>query len=149
MTMESAKTSVSAERQLPDGWRWVPLGEVCEINPRRRDLRRAEDALTTFVPMSAVEEAGRGISHPEQKPFREVKRGYTSFGEGDVLFAKITPCMQNGKHAIARNLIDGVGFGSTEFHVLRPRVQSSLNGSTSSFFSRGSCKRQQHTLRAR
>jgi restriction endonuclease S subunit len=60
------------------------------------------------------------IANPEQRPFAEVKKGYTYFAEEDVLFAKITPCMQNGKHAIARNLIDGIGFGSTEFHVIRP-----------------------------
>ena len=54
------------------------------------------------------------------KPFGQIKKGYTFFTEGDVLFAKITPCMQNGKHAVARNLLGGVGFGSTEFHVLRP-----------------------------
>lgn len=108
-------------RPLPDGWRWVQLREVCDLNPRRPELRREEIALTTFIPMSAVEEGGGGIKRPEQRQFREVRKGYTYFREGDVLFAKITPCMQNGKHAIARGLLDGVGFGSTEFHVLRPR----------------------------
>lgn len=53
--------------------------------------------------------------------FGEVKKGYTTFREGDVLFAKITPCMENGKMAVARGLVNGVGCGSTEFHVLRPR----------------------------
>ena len=109
------------DKSLPDGWRWVRLGEVCELNPRRPDLNRSDDAPTTFVPMSAVDENGRGIIRPEIKPFAEVRRGYTYFEEGDVLFAKITPCMQNGKHAIAHNLIDGFGFGSTEFHVVRPK----------------------------
>ena len=56
-----------------------------------------------------------------QKTFREVKRGYTPFKEGDVLFAKITPCMENGKMAIVPQVINGYGFGSTEFHVLRPK----------------------------
>jgi len=54
------------------------------------------------------------------RPLSEVNRGYTSFKEGDVLFAKITPCMENGKSAVARGLKAGVGYGSTEFHVLRP-----------------------------
>lgn len=111
----------SKNRPLPDGWRWVQLREVCDLNPRRPEQRREEIALTTFIPMSAVEEGGGGIKRPEQRQFREVRKGYTYFREGDVLFAKITPCMQNGKHAIARGLLDGVGFGSTEFHVLRPR----------------------------
>lgn len=70
--------------------------------------------------MSAVEEAGKGIQRPETRKFAEVCRGYTCFAEGDVLFAKITPCMQNAKHAVATSLRDGIGFGSTEFHVLRP-----------------------------
>jgi type I restriction enzyme S subunit len=71
--------------------------------------------------MSAVAENGGGIVRPETRPFGEVAKGYTFFAEGDVIFAKITPCMQNGKHAIAGNLLDGFGFGSTEFHVFRPR----------------------------
>jgi type I restriction enzyme S subunit len=70
--------------------------------------------------MAAVEEKLGIISKPEVRSYSEVSVGYTYFEEGDVLFAKITPCMQNGKHAIARNLIDSLGFGSTEFHVLRP-----------------------------
>src|ERR1039458_510826 len=70
--------------------------------------------------MSAVAENGGGILRPETRPFGEVAKGYTFFAEGDVIFAKITPCMQNGKHAIARKLLDGIGFGSTEFHVFRP-----------------------------
>ena len=69
--------------------------------------------------MSAVEDGGRGVQRSQLRPFGEVKKGYTYFGEGDILFAKITPCMQNGKHAIARDLADGLGFGSTEFHVVR------------------------------
>lgn len=112
-----------SEKSLPAGWRWVRLGEVCEINPRRPELKRSDDVITTFVPMSAVDEGGKGISRPELKRYVEVRKGYTYFGEGDVLFEKITPCMQNGKHAIARNLTDGIGFGSTEFHVLRPEAE--------------------------
>jgi type I restriction enzyme S subunit len=57
----------------------------------------------------------------EVRSFRKVKKGYTVFRDGDVLFAKITPCMENGKMVVARGLRNGVGCGSTEFHVLRPR----------------------------
>jgi type I restriction enzyme S subunit len=105
---------------LPPGWRWVRLGEVCEVNPRRPRLSRDPAAPTTFVPMSAVDEVTGTIVGAETRPFEEVRKGYTYFEEGDILFAKITPCMENGKSAIARGLIDGFGFGSTEFHVLRP-----------------------------
>lgn len=107
--------------QLPAGWRWAKLGDVCVINPSRPSgFHRAEDTPTTFVPMSAVDQTDGVIARPVVRPFSQVRKGYTYFGEGDVLFAKITPCMQNGKHAIARDLIDGFGFGTTEFHVLRP-----------------------------
>lgn len=108
------------EEPLPEGWRWVRLGEVCILNPRRPSLERAAAAPTTFLPMPAIAEKGRGIIAAETRPYGAVARGYTYFAGGDVLFAKITPCMQNGKHAIARDLQDGIGFGSTEFHVLRP-----------------------------
>jgi type I restriction enzyme S subunit len=106
--------------ELPPGWRWVKLGEVCEINPRRPRLDRADDAPTAFVPMSAVDETTGAITDLQIRTYKEVRRGYTYFEEGDVLFAKITPCMENGKAAIARQLPDHLGFGSTEFHVLRP-----------------------------
>lgn len=105
---------------LPAGWRWVRLGEVCEINPRRNDIIRPDIEPTSFVPMEAVDAEKGMICEVRERPFADVKKGYTYFEEGDVLFAKITPCMQNGKHAIARNLIEGIGFASTEFHVIRP-----------------------------
>ena len=74
--------------------------------------------------MAAIAEAGRGIQRMIERPFAEVRKGYTFVDEGDVLFARITPCMQNGKHAIARGLLDGIAFASTEFHVLRPRSEA-------------------------
>jgi len=106
--------------ELPEEWEMLPLGEVCEINPRRPRLSRDDDTLTSFVPMAAVDEVQGVIADLQTRPYHRVKRGYTYFEEGDVLFAKITPSMQNGKSVITRGLIDGFGFGSTEFHVLRP-----------------------------
>ena len=85
-------------------WRWTQLKEIATINPRRpRDLKRSDETLTTFVPMPSVDETSGTIANPLEKSFGEVKKGYTYFEENDVLFAKITPCMQNGKHVIARN----------------------------------------------
>src|SRR5439155_17420104 len=60
------------------------------------------------------------ITNPQLRPFSEVRKGFTAFRDGDVIMAKITPCMENGKAAITRNLENGLGFGSTEFHVIRP-----------------------------
>ena len=111
----------SLGQQLPQFWKWVKLGDVCKINPRKSsDLVYPPEAMTTFVPMSSVSEITGTIVQPETVTISQVSKGYTYFEEGDVLFAKITPCMQNGKHAIARDLINGFGFGSTEFHVIRP-----------------------------
>lgn len=101
-------------------WPMKPLEEVCAINPRLpRNHGLADDAAVSFVPMAAVDERAGVISAHQRRPYSEVKKGYTHFVDGDVLFAKITPCMENGKAAIARGLVGGNGFGSTEFHTLR------------------------------
>lgn len=70
--------------------------------------------------MSAVSEKDAAITQSTHRPYVEVSRGYTYMEDGDVIFAKITPCMQNGKHAIVRDTLTGFALGSTEFHVLRP-----------------------------
>ena len=96
------------------------LKDVCQINPKKDNyIANIKDFLVSFVPMSAVSESGE-IDTTIIKCYDEVKKGFTSFIEDDVLFAKITPCMENGKGAIAKKLKNSVGFGSTEFHVLRP-----------------------------
>lgn len=111
----------NGEHGLPAGWNASTLGAVCTVNPRRADFTDVgDDTLVTFVPMAAVNADLGRIDQARERPFHEVRRGYTTFTEGDVLFAKITPCMENGKAAVARNLAAGIGFGSTEFHVLRP-----------------------------
>ena len=102
------------------GWGLVPLGSVCSINPKKsHDQRLVSGAEVSFVPMPAVTERGE-IDATAIKEYDEVKTGFTYFAENDVLFAKITPCMENGKGAVAKGLHNGIGFGSTEFHVLRP-----------------------------
>lgn len=94
----------------------VKLDTVADINPRY--VGRGDFSNVSFVPMEAVSEQGRLITS-YIKTFAEVYKGFTPFREGDILWAKITPCMQNGKGCIVRNLKNGVGFGSTEFHVIR------------------------------
>ena len=96
------------------------LSSVAQINPRRASISRSDYSPTSFVPMAAVDETFGEVTQILAQPYSKLKKGYTYFENGDVIFAKITPCMQNGKHAIVRNLIDGFGFGSTEFHVIRP-----------------------------
>jgi type I restriction enzyme S subunit len=111
----------AAEMELPDGWVSVRADDVCEINPRKPggDVLPS-DELVTFIPMAAVDDHSGTITEPELRPFGELwAKSYTAFGEGDVLLAKITPCMENGKAALARGLSNKLGFGSTEFHVFR------------------------------
>lgn len=98
------------------------LGDICEINPRLpRDHGLTDGSEVSFVPMAAVSEVSGTIESAALRRYDEVKKGYTAFSDGDVLFAKITPCMENGKAALASGLAGGRGFGSTEFHVLRAR----------------------------
>ncbi len=105
---------------LPDRWVWTTLEEVSELNPRM-DKQSIDDNLEiTFLPMKNVEAFSGKIDLSETKQFSELKtKSYTPFQDGDILFAKVTPCMENGKIAIAHNLKNGIGFGSTEFHVIR------------------------------
>ena len=102
--------------------RLLPLSEAVEVNPKIDRASLQDDLDVSFVPMAAVEALSGGIDVSTIRKYAEVKKGYTHFRDGDILFAKVTPCMENGKMAIARKLVNSVGFGSTEFHVLRPRA---------------------------
>lgn len=106
--------------ELPEGWVWTRLGEIGEINPKFNREGFPDDTEVTFLPMRCVEELTGRIDLSLTKKLSEVIKGYTYFIEGDLLFAKITPCMENGKIAIAHGLKNEIGFGSTEFHVVRP-----------------------------
>ena len=94
------------------------LIDVCDINPKAQAIDDSTEV--SFVAMPDVSEDGN-INTGIIRPYWEVKKGFTCFQEGDVLFAKITPCMQNGKSAVAKNLKNGLGCGSTEYFVLRPK----------------------------
>lgn len=107
---------------LPEGWAAVAIRDVFDVNPPKppRDALPT-DGEVSFVPMPAVDADAGAITAAERRPYGKVRKGYTAFRDGDVIFAKITPCMENGKAAIAHGLVNGLGFGSTEFHVLRSR----------------------------
>lgn len=94
------------------------LANVCEINPKFNNGISQEEQCS-FVPMEYVDDAFAEIRRFDTRRVAEVQKGYTPFRDGDVILAKITPCLENGKCALAKNLINGIGFGSTEFHVLR------------------------------
>ena len=95
------------------------LGDCCVLNPRRPSISLSDTDMVSFVPMPCVSENGY-LQDVADEEYGKVKKGFTYFENKDVLFAKITPCMENGKGAIAQELTNGIGMGSTEFHVLRP-----------------------------
>lgn len=99
----------------------VLLSDVVEINPRYQG-NGDPSTLVSFVPMASVGEDG-SLNVREMRPLSDVKKGFTYFENGDVLIAKITPCFENGKATMVNNLANTIGFGSTEFHVLRPSKQ--------------------------
>jgi type I restriction enzyme, S subunit len=105
---------------LPPGWSIQPLASVCAINPKKpaTDALKSSDPVT-FVPMPAVDADAGAITAPLTRAFASVRKGFTAFANEDVIVAKITPCFENGKAALCRGLTNGLGFGSTEFHVLR------------------------------
>ena len=91
---------------------------MISANPVKSELELDQSTEVSFVPMECVHEYG-GMDTSLTKPLEDVFNGYTYFKEDDVVVAKITPCFENGKGAIARGLVNGIGFGTTEFHVLR------------------------------
>lgn len=104
---------------VPEGWEVKRLKNVCRINPSKLVIKsRAADELATFLPMERVSSDGN-IDCSIQAPISELANGFTYFERGDVILAKITPCFENGKGAVLDALPTEVGFGSTEFIVLR------------------------------
>jgi type I restriction enzyme, S subunit len=100
------------------GWRMVPLTDVADVNPPRTKID--PDTEVAFVPMASLDDATGAIRSPEIATAAEIGQGYKQFRRGDVIFARITPCMQNGKSAVITDDLPIYGYGSTEFHVIRP-----------------------------
>ena len=101
------------------------LGTLVAINPDNDFSKLDENLEMTFLPMASISDKFGEIVNAE-KGKNEDSNGYTKFKEGDLLWAKITPCMQNGKSAIAKNLINNRGYGSTEFYVIRNKNENEL-----------------------
>jgi len=112
------KTSI----KIDDAWDKLPIKEVCEINPSKAEIKPLdENTMVSFVPMADITVHQVFFESKETKKIKDVIKAYTYFRDNDVLLAKITPCFENGKSGIARGLVNGIGFGSTEFFVLRPK----------------------------
>jgi type I restriction enzyme S subunit len=120
--LEGSKAEGDVMQGLPAGWTRASIGELCDVNPRGFDEEPGDDELISRVPMAAIEAATGRMDASTQVRYGDFKnKSLTRFQENDVLFAKITPCMENGKIAKAQGLTNGRALGSTEFHVLRSR----------------------------
>lgn len=107
--------------QKGEGWEERKLGEVCIIKPPKKEAKEVvgvED-LVTFLPMEDLGICAKETTPNKARKLKEVSGSYTYFKEGDILLAKITPCFENGKLSIARNLVNKIGFGSSEYVVFR------------------------------
>ena len=104
--------------ELPRKWQWTRLNFITEINPRNTNVD--DKTKASFVPMTLITTSYDGVHDSESRPWSEIKKGYTHFANGDIAIAKITPCFENSKAAIFRNLENGIGAGTTELHVARP-----------------------------
>lgn len=106
------------ETGVESGWAVRPLADVSAVNPGRKKV--SADEIVSFVPMSALDDRTGRITQPQSRRAGDIGSGYKQFTRGDVIFARITPCMQNGKCAVVGDELPFVGYGSTEFHVVRP-----------------------------
>ncbi|CAH6796313.1 Type-1 restriction enzyme EcoAI specificity protein [Vibrio chagasii] len=104
--------------ELPLGWQWTRLSELSEIGPRNSDVEDESEA--SFVPMPMISTSYKGEHGSEVRSWKDIKKGYTHFRDGDIALAKITPCFENSKAAVFSDLKNGVGTGTTELHVARP-----------------------------
>jgi len=93
------------------------------LNPRKSQLAQKPETRVSFVPMADLNEHRISFQPSDEKLLSEVSASYTYFENNDVLLAKVTPCFENGKAGIARGLLNGIGFGSSEFYVLRSNGQ--------------------------
>ena len=102
---------------IPDTWAWSRLKDVVEINPRNTV---EDETVVSFVEMKSLKDGFNNSFVYEKRAWKTVKSGFTHFQNGDVGFAKITPCFQNRKSAVFNELENSYGAGTTELHILRP-----------------------------
>lgn len=102
-------------------WPSESIGALCEFDPSKSRVRDLADSTrVSFLPMSELGFGGQAVSGHQTRSIADAYKGYTYFADGDVLLAKITPCFENGKLGVADGLENEIGFGSSEFMVLRP-----------------------------
>lgn len=104
------------------GWQTKALGNVCVVNPPKKDMLAdvQSDDFVSFIPMEDLSVKAGYVKSKQQRLCKDVQSSYTCFADNDILMAKVTPCFENGKVGITQNLVNGIGFGSSEFIVIRP-----------------------------
>ena len=103
--------------ETPKNWRWVRVKDIVQVNPKNE---AADNTISAFIPMEKIKATFSSVYSYLEKKWGEIKSGFTHFSDGDIAFAKITPCFQNRKSMILQNLPNGIGAGTTELKVLRP-----------------------------
>ena len=103
--------------EIPSSWEWTRISSIFQLNPR---VEANDNMLAAFIPMEAISAVYGSDYHYYERKWKEIKSGFTQFADGDIAFAKITPCFQNRKSAVFSNLPNGIGAGTTELKVLRP-----------------------------
>ena len=103
--------------ETPKNWRWVRVKDIVQVNPKNE---AADNTISAFIPMEKIKATFSSVYSYSEKKWGEIKSGFTHFSDGDIAFAKITPCFQNRKSMILQNLPNGIGAGTTELKVLRP-----------------------------
>jgi len=103
--------------EIPKNWRWVRVKDIVQVNPKNE---AADNTISAFIPMEKIKATFSSVYSYSEKKWGEIKSGFTHFSDGDIAFAKITPCFQNRKSMILQNLPNGIGAGTTELKVLRP-----------------------------
>ncbi|EIZ1360309.1 restriction endonuclease subunit S [Vibrio vulnificus] len=109
-----------SEINFPSDWVACSISDVAQVNPKKIDAE--PDTISGFIPMALAPASFSDSLRYEEKHWKEIKKSYTNFQNGDVIFAKVTPCFENGKAAIVDGLPNGIGAGSSEFYVLRPHT---------------------------
>ena len=102
---------------IPTNWKWVRIRDVFQLNPKNE---ADDETLAAFIPMEKISAGYKSDFTFDLVKWGNIKKGFTHFANGDVAFAKITPCFQNRKSAIFHGLPNGIGAGTTELKVLRP-----------------------------
>ena len=121
--LETMEIADELPYEIPESWEWARIGNVFQVNPRNK----LDDLLeVSFIPMPLIDDGFSGKHTSEVRVWEKIKSGFTHFTEGDIGIAKITPCFENRKSVVFRNLKNNYGAGTTELHVLRPYASSIL-----------------------